>query len=159
MAWFERKNRGTTETPVEEVVRVEDEIIIDLTDRSPRSGLLWKDLMVVSEIIDSGADLSKPWPLRYLVRFDTKKVADRAASRGRRAGYTVTLVRQEPGATHRWLATYEREVLLDLPVVIEADDFFKDLVGELGGQFDGIDAKPEGPSIEVALQSHSHRRG
>jgi hypothetical protein len=140
MAWLGRKRRGA-ETAAEVVVEVEEEIVIDLTDRSPRSGLLWRDLMVVSEVIDSGADMSEPKHLTYSMFFGTKKVADKAASRGRRSGYEVSLTRENGDSPYRWLATFERQEVLDLKAVIAADDFFKGLAEELGAHFEGLEVK------------------
>ncbi|MCI0544978.1 MAG: hypothetical protein L0Z49_11125, partial [Actinobacteria bacterium] len=107
MAWFGRRNRGAATKDggtggAEVEVEVDEDIVVDLTERSPRSGLRWKDLLVVSEVIDSGADMTEPKRLRYLVYFDTKKVADKAASRGRRTGYEVLLAKPENGSSYRW---------------------------------------------------------
>ena len=140
MALFGRRKRGE-DSVADLVVEVEEEIVIDLTDRSPRSGLLWKDLMVVSEVIDSGADMAIPRNLRYVVYFETKKVADKAASRGRRSGYAVDLAKPENGSPYRWRATFDREAVLDLREVIAGDDFFKGLVEEVGGHFEGLEVK------------------
>jgi hypothetical protein len=140
MALFGRRRRGA-DTTSDIVVEVEEEVVIDLSDRSPRSGLLWKDLMTVSEVMDSGVDLSQPRNLRWVVYFDTKKVADKAATRGRRGGYVVDLAKPENGSPYRWRATFDREAVLELREIIAGDDFFQEMVGELGGHLDGLEVK------------------
>jgi hypothetical protein len=136
MALFGRKHRGGRPGPEENG----EEILIDLDDKSPRSGLLWRDLMLLTEIVDSGADLSMPRRHGFVLLFDLKKVADKAVSRARRAGYEVSVSRRPEGSTHRWMVNCESESVLDLASLITATDFFQSIADELGGIYGGLEA-------------------
>jgi hypothetical protein len=136
MALFGRKNRGGPPR-AEENGEVVD---IDLDDKSPRSGLLWRDLMLLTEIVDSGADLTQPREHGFVLYFDLKKAADKARVRARRGGYEATVSRCPDDATHRWQVMCERESVLDLTTLIAATDFFQSVADELGGGYGGLQA-------------------
>jgi hypothetical protein len=138
MALF-RSDRAASTEATDEVEDQEDEVVIDLTDRSPRSGLLWKDLVLLTRVIDSGVDMGRPLHHQYSVYFDSKKLAEAAGRLGREEGFQVTVGKSGPGSPHRWLVVYERYSVLDLLTVIAADDFFRGLVDELGGKFQGLE--------------------
>jgi hypothetical protein len=72
--------------------------------------------------------------------FDTKKVADKACTRGRRQGYRVRVEKAAEELPRRWEVSFEGETPLDLSALIAADDFFQAVAAELDGEFHGLAA-------------------
>jgi hypothetical protein len=114
---------------------------VDPEGRSPQLGIKYKDLQVLGQLMEQGADLAKPRHALYYLYFTSKDTAEAGAEEGRSAGYTCEV--RDPLAEYpgQWLLLCERsDVVLDPNGVIAADNLFQDIADRLGGVFDGWEA-------------------
>lgn len=117
-----------------------DEEPVDPNERSPQLGVKYKDLQVLGNLRDSGADLTKARHVLYYLYFPSVDAADEAAGAGRSAGYACAVreVVERPG---QWSVVCERsDAVLDPNAVNDADDLFQGLADRLIGEFDGWEA-------------------
>ena len=113
---------------------------VDLNERSPQLGIKFKDLLVMSNLMGQGADLTKARHALYYLYFPNAGTAGEAARAGEGAGYACAVreVVERPG---EWSVVCERhDAILDPNAVNAADDLFQRLADRLGGQFDGWEA-------------------
>ncbi len=125
MALFRRKRKG-------------NEPAVDPNERAPESGVKHKDLAVLDQLRQHGADLSQPRSTRYYLYFASEEAAADAASRVRAAGFET-----EGGSTSGsdWSVICERHnVVATLDYVRAADDDLQAIADDLGGEFDGWEA-------------------
>src|SRR3990170_7273766 len=118
-----------------------DEAPVDLEARSPETGLKYKDIALLGEMMKQGADLSRPRHALYYLYFGTREAAEAAAAEGRGAGYSCEV--REPLAAYpgQWSIVCERpDAVLDMTGVREADDLFQGIADRSGGEFDGWEA-------------------
>jgi hypothetical protein len=114
---------------------------IDMEARSEETGLKYKDLLVLGQMLQGGADLTQPRHALYFLYFDTREAAATAAARATAAGYEAEAREPISERPDEWCVVAERhDVVLDPPSVNAADDLFQGLADELGGQFDGWEA-------------------
>jgi hypothetical protein len=127
MPLFKRKK--TTEDP------------IDLDARSEVSGLRNKDILLMGQMVQAGADLNQPRHALYYLYFGSLEAADQAAARGTAAGYTADVGEPLPEYPDQWRVVCERpDARLDVEGVKAADDLFQGIADDLGGEFDGWEA-------------------
>ena len=118
-----------------------DEEPVDPDARSPQLGIKYKDLQVLGQLMEQGADLTKPRHALYYVYFSSRDGAGDAAKEGRAAGYTCEVRDPLPEYPGQWLLLCERsDSVLDPDGVIAADNLFQDIADRLGGDFDGWEA-------------------
>jgi hypothetical protein len=114
---------------------------IDPEARSPQLGVKYKDLLILGQLLQHGADLAKARHALYYLYFSSQEGAESGAVEGRAAGYECSVrdpVAEYPG---QWLLLCERQdAVLDPPTVIAADDLFQGIADRLGGEFDGWEA-------------------
>jgi Regulator of ribonuclease activity B len=114
---------------------------MDPEARSPELGVKYKDLLILGQLLQHGADLTKPRHALYYLYFPSQEIAEAAAVEGRAAGYECSVRDPLPEYPDQWLLLCERgEAVLDPPGVIAADDLFQGIADRLGGQFDGWEA-------------------
>jgi hypothetical protein len=114
---------------------------IDPEARSPELGVKYKDLALMGQLLQQGADLHQPRHALYYLYFSTREAAEDGARSGREAGYTCEVREPLPDYPEQWLALCERsDAVLDPPGVIAADDLFQGIADRLGGAFDGWEA-------------------
>jgi hypothetical protein len=118
-----------------------DEEEVDLNDRSPQLGVKYKDLILLGQLLQQGADLTKSRHALYYLYFGDRARADAGADHGRGAGYTCTVREPLPQYPDQWSLVCERpDAVLDPPGVIAADDLFQGIADRFGGEFDGWEA-------------------
>ncbi len=118
-----------------------DEEPLDPEARSPELGVKYKDLLLMGQLLQQGADLHQPRHALYYLYFASRDSADAGAVDGRAAGYTCEV--RDPMAQYpdQWSLVCERpDAVLDPPGVIAADDLFQGLADRRGGEFDGWEA-------------------
>ncbi len=119
----------------------EDDEPVDLNARSPVTGLKYKDIALLGEMMKNGADLTKPRHALYYSYFDSQEVAEAGAVEGRAAGYTCEVRDPLPEYPTHWSMICEKpDALLDIEGVKAADDLFQGIADRLGGEFDGWEA-------------------
>jgi len=118
-----------------------DDQPIDLEARSELSGLKNKDILLMGQMVQAGADLNQPRHALYYLYFDTQDAADRAAARATAAGYDADVREPLPEYPGQWSLVCDRhDALLDVEGVKAADDLFQGIADDLGGEFDGWEA-------------------
>jgi len=118
-----------------------DQAPADLNERSPVLGIKNKDLLVLGQLMQQGADLTKPRHALYYLYFATKASAEAAAEEARGAGYQCAVREPSPKQPDQWALVCERpDAVLDPPGVIAADDLFQGIADRMGGDFDGWEA-------------------
>jgi hypothetical protein len=118
-----------------------DDEPMDPEARSPQLGVKYKDLLILGQLLQLGADLTKPRHALYYLYFASQEVAETGAVEGRAAGYACSVREPLPEHPGQWLLLCERQdMLLDPPNVIAADDLFQGIADRFGGDFDGWEA-------------------
>jgi len=118
-----------------------DEEPLDLEARSELSGLRNKDILLMGQMVQAGADLNQPRHALYYLYFGTQEAADQAAARAIAAGYGADVREPLPEYPGQWSLVCERpDALLDVDGVRMADDLFQGIADDLGGEFDGWEA-------------------
>jgi hypothetical protein len=119
----------------------EEEEPVDLEARSPVTGLKYKDIAVLGEMMKAGADLTKPRHVLYYLYYASQEPAEAGAVDGRAAGYTCEVRDPLPEYPDQWRLVCERSnAVLDIPAVRNADDVFQDIADRHQGEFDGWEA-------------------
>jgi len=119
----------------------EEEEPIDLEARSPETGLKYKDIALMGQMIQQGADLTQPRHALYYLYFGDPRTAQAGATEGRDAGYTCEVREPLPEYPGQWSLVCERQdALVDIDGVRTADDLFQGIADKHGGDFDGWEA-------------------
>lgn len=119
----------------------EDDKPVDLEARSPVTGLKYKDIAVLGEMMKRGADLTKPRHVLYYLYFEGRDAAQAGAVDGRAAGYKCEVSDPIPEYPDHWRLVCEKpSAVLDIPNVREADDVFQAIANCFNGDFDGWEA-------------------
>ncbi len=114
---------------------------VDPEARSPELGVKYKDLVLLGQLIQQGADLHKPRHALYYLYFPDRAAAETGMQAGRTAGYQCEVREPLPEYPGQWSLVCERsDAILDPPGVIAADDLFQGMADRLGGEFDGWEA-------------------
>ena len=119
----------------------ENDEAVDPEARSPQLGVKNKDLVLMGQLLQQGADLNKPRHALYYLYFTSRASAEAGAEDGRAAGYACDV--REPLAEYpgQWSLVCERpDAVLDPNGVNAADDLFQGIADRLGGEFDGWEA-------------------
>lgn len=128
MALFRRKKQADDEP-------------VDLDARSERTGLRYKDILLLGEMAKAGVDLTKPRHTLYYLYLPDEATARSAAAEAEAAGYEVDVRPPIPERPEQWCTVAERhDLVLGIEVVRDADDLFQGLADRLGGDFDGWEA-------------------
>ena len=118
-----------------------DDEPVDLEARSPESGLKYKDIALLGEMMKQGADLNQPRHALYYLYFATPEAAEAAAGDGRGAGYSCEVRDPLPAYPGQWSVVCERpDAVLDIAGARAADDLFQGIADRLEGEFDGWEA-------------------
>ena len=126
---FFKRNKKTDEEPV------------DPNARSPQLGVKYKDLALLGQLMDQGADLTKPRHALYYLYFTSRDTAEKGAVEARAASYTCEVRDPLPNYPGQWGLVCERsDAILDPPGVIAADDLFQGIADRHGAEFDGWEA-------------------
>ena len=114
---------------------------VDMNARSPETGLKYKDIALLGQLMKQGADLSKPRHALYYSYFGSREAADDGATEARSAGYQCEVRDPMPQYPGQWSLVCERhDAVLDIEGVRAADDLFQGIADRLDGEFDGWEA-------------------
>jgi hypothetical protein len=119
----------------------QEEEPVDLEARSPETGLKYKDIALLGQMVEQGADLTQPRHALYYLYFGTRDAAEAGAAEGRDAGYTCGVREPLPEYPDQWTLVCEREdAVLDIDGVKKADELFQGIADSLQADFDGWEA-------------------
>jgi len=118
-----------------------DDEPVDMEARSPESGLKYKDIALLGQMMQQGADLSQPRHALYYLYFTSPQAAESAAVDGRGAGYACEVRDPLPAYPGQWSVVCQRfDAVLDIEGARRADDLFQGIADRLDGEFDGWEA-------------------
>jgi hypothetical protein len=118
-----------------------DDQAVDPETRSPELGVKYKDLLLMGQLLQQGADLTQPRHALYYLYFPSRDKAQSGAEEGSAAGYTCEVRDPLPQYPDQWSLVCERaDAVLDPGGVAAADDLFQGIADRLGGEFDGWEA-------------------
>jgi hypothetical protein len=118
-----------------------EEQAVDPNARSEQLGIKYKDLAVLGQLMNQGADLSKPRHALYYLYFKSKDAAESSGIEASAAGYSYEVRDPLPQYPGQWSLVCERpDAVLDPPGVIAADNLFQGIADRYGGEYDGWEA-------------------
>ena len=113
----------------------------DPEERSPLTGVKFKDLAVLGQLMKSGADLYQPRDVLHYLYFPNKKAATTVGNAARKLGFEAQVNEPLPQYPDNWrLLAQNRSLVLSLDVVREHGNFFDELAATHGGDYDGWEA-------------------
>jgi Regulator of ribonuclease activity B len=119
----------------------QEEEVVDLNARSPETGLRYKDIALLGQMIKGGADLRAPRHALYYLYFGTREAAEAGAEEGRAGGYSCEVRDPLPAYPDQWSLVCQRfDAVLDIDGVRGADDLFQAIADTHAGEFDGWEA-------------------
>jgi hypothetical protein len=118
-----------------------DDEPVDMEARSPDTGLKYKDIALLGQMIKQGADLSLPRHALYFLHFGSREAAESGAVEARAVGYSCEVRDPLPAFPGQWSLVCERpDAVLDIAGVRLADDLFQGIADRHRGEFDGWEA-------------------
>ena len=118
-----------------------DEEPVDPDARSPELGIKYKDLALLGQLLQQGADLQQPRHALYYLYFPSRTAAEAGAEEGRSPGYACEVREPVPEYPDQWSLVCERpDSVLDPAGVNAADDLFQGIADRFVGEFDGWEA-------------------
>jgi hypothetical protein len=121
--------------------RTGDEAAFDPDERSPETGLKYKDLLVLGQLMQAGAKITEPRHAVYYLYFGSPDAADAVARAARERSFTAEVREPLPQYPGQWSVVCDKHgVVLDPATVCDHDDFFESLALAHGGEFDGWEA-------------------
>jgi hypothetical protein len=120
--------------------RRRDDQPVDPDERSPQLGIKYKDLMVLGQLQQHGADLTQPRHVIYFCYAPSADVARAMGDEARTRGFDIEVGEPLPGYPDDWPVRCETTTVLRPEVVRDNTDFFEDLAARYGGEYDGWEA-------------------
>ncbi len=112
-----------------------------LEDRAPETGVKYKDLLVLEQLVRAGADVRAPRHVLYYLYFGDREHATSAASDAEALGFDTDIREPLPDYPDSWALVCERhDYVLDLDTVRDNTDAFEELAARHGGDYDGWEA-------------------
>ena len=119
----------------------QEEEVVDLNARSPDTGLKYKDIALLGQMMEGGADLRAPRHALYYLYFGSREAAEAGAIPARAVGYSCEVRDPLPAYPDQWSLVCERpDAVLDIDGVRGADDLFQGIADAHSGEFDGWEA-------------------
>ena len=117
-----------------------DDEPVDMNERSPQLGLRYKDLMVLDQLMKSGADLTASRHVIYYSYAPSKEAAQAMESEAAEVGWKAEVREPLPDFPGQWGVVCDRDAVTSPDFVREADDFFQELADRHGAEYDGWEA-------------------
>ena len=117
-----------------------DDEPVDMNERSPQLGLKYKDLAVLGQLMEQGADLSQPRHVVYYSYAPAESVAQTMAHEAEAGGYAAAVREPLPDFPDQWRVVCEVHAITSPDFVRNADDFFQGLADRHGAEYDGWEA-------------------
>jgi len=114
---------------------------VDPDERSPKFGVKYKDLMVMNQLVEHGADLTEVREVIFYSYAPSREAAERMASEAAAGEGFDTEVR-EPVPQHpaQWCVVCKKHAVVDPMFVRGAVEFFEGLATRNGAEYDGWEA-------------------
>jgi Regulator of ribonuclease activity B len=122
------------------VRKTRDEDPVDPNERSPALRLRYKDLAVLHQLVQNGADLSKSRHVIYYSHAPSEETAHAMRREAETKGYEATVQEPLPNFPGQWATICETRAVTTPDFVREADDFFQGLADRHTAEYDGWEA-------------------
>lgn len=117
---------------------------VDLDARAPQTGVKYKDLLVLNQLQQAGANLTAPRHVLYYLYFKDCASAETAASAATTKAFETTIREPSLDDATSWTVVCERKsYVLSMEAVRDNTDYFEELAARLGGDYDGWEASAE----------------
>lgn len=120
--------------------RDRDDDLVDLDDRSPELGVKYADLMLMNEIMKSGADLSEPRHVVFYIYAPSDATGRAIAEQVRSAGFAAQVQEPHEEFPGEWPVVCETHAALTPEFVRDTVDFFESLADQHRANYDGWEA-------------------
>jgi len=120
--------------------RRRDDQPVDPDERSPQLGIKYKDLALLGQLQQHGADLTQPRHVIYFSYAPSREVAQAMGVEARERGFEVELGDPLDAYPDDWPVRCEATIALLPETVRDNTDFFEGLAGRHGAEFDGWEA-------------------
>jgi hypothetical protein len=123
-----------------------DDEPVNPEDRSPVTGLRYKDLQLLGAIKDSGANLDAPRHVLHYLYFPSEAAAQKASEACQGQGWEAAAGEPLPDYPGQWSVTAElASAVLTLDFVRGSTDFFQEVAALYDGEHDGWEVGPDLP--------------
>ena len=126
MGLFRRRNR--------------DDQQVDMNGRSPQLGLKYKDLALLGQLMQMGADLSQPRHVVYYSYATSPESAQQMASAATVQGFEATVGDPLPDYPGQWSVKCEKHAVLAPDFIRDNTDYFEALAFDHEAEYDGWEA-------------------
>ena len=117
---------------------------VDLENRAPQTGVKYKDLLVLSQLRQAGADLTAPRHVLYYLYFNDRAKAESAASAATASAFAARVREPIPEDPDNWGVVCERKsYVLSMDIVRDNTEYFEALAARFGGVYDGWEASAD----------------
>ena len=110
-----------------------------MNERSPQLGVKHKDLLVLHQLKEHGADLSAPRHVIFYSYAPSETVAHTMRREAEANGYSAA-IRDPLPQSSSWSVVCETHAVTSPDFVREADDFFQSLADRNAAEYDGWEA-------------------
>jgi hypothetical protein len=114
---------------------------VEPDERSPKSGVKYKDLVVMNQLVEHGADLAEPREVTYYSYAPTPEVARSMASEAARQGFDTEVREPLPDDPELWAVVCTVHAVLDPIFVRGVVEFFEGLAARHQAEYDGWEAE------------------
>jgi hypothetical protein len=120
--------------------RGRDDEPVDPNERSPQLGVKYKDLVVMGQLMDAGADLSESRHLVFYSYASSDAVGQEMQREAESRGFETEVREPLPEFPGRWAVVSETNAVASPDFVRDAVDFFEGLAQRHGAEYDGWEA-------------------
>lgn len=113
---------------------------VDPDERSPKFGVKYKDLMVMNQLVEHGADLAQPREVVFYSYAPSPQVARLMASEAEVEGFDIEIREPLPQDPELWAVICQKQAVVDDIFVRGSVDFFEGLAARHGAEYDGWEA-------------------
>jgi hypothetical protein len=113
---------------------------VDMNERSPQLGLRYKDLALLGQLANQGANLTEPRHVIYYCYATSEAVAQTMARDAGEKGFSATVKAPIPESRGQWSVVCEITAVTSPDFVGSSDDFFQDLADRNDAEYDGWEA-------------------
>ncbi len=114
---------------------------VGLESRAPQTGVKYKDLLVLSQLLKAGADLTAPRHVLYYLYFNDRAAAENAATAATAPGFAARIREPIPeDPNHGGVVCERKSYVLSMDIVRDNTDYFEELAAQFGGVYDGWQA-------------------
>ena len=124
----------------------DDDELVNPENRSPVTGLKYKDLQLLGAIKDSGAKLDAPRHVLHYLYFPSEAAAQKASEACQGQGWEAAVREPLPDFPGQWSVLAEQaSAVLTLEFVRGNTDFFEEVAALYDGEHDGWEVGPDLP--------------